>query len=142
MEPLDELFEADLVLIIGQFGQFLHRAVRLVSLQDHRVQKLSHNENVVDLFPKAVLLAEVVGDEELVFLRCVLHRDLSLALRSSLVDNKLRMQLFLYLLELAKQKLFLFVVFWLLRFALGEVIHVHGGGIRVPFEVCRFSFAG
>lgn len=87
MEPLDELFQTHLVLIIGQLGQLLHRAVRLVSLKHNRVQELSQDENVINLFAKTVLLTHMVWDIEEVHLGSACHRNLSFALGASFEDK-------------------------------------------------------
>lgn len=55
LEALNECVQSELVLIIRQFGQFLHRAVGLVSSEHNRVEDLGHYEKVVDFFAENVL---------------------------------------------------------------------------------------
>ena len=55
LKALDKLVERDLVLLIGEFSQLLHRAVSLITLQDDGVEQLGHEEEVVDFAAEDVL---------------------------------------------------------------------------------------
>ena len=55
LKAFHELVEADLVMVIGEFGELLHRSIGLVTFQYDRVEYLSHNEEVVNFLPQDVL---------------------------------------------------------------------------------------
>ena len=73
LKALNELVEGHLVLVISQLRQLLHRAVRFVASEDHRVQKLSHHEEVVDFLAQDVLKGQPVLDLELAVVFLILR---------------------------------------------------------------------
>lgn len=55
LKAFHELVKADLVMVIGEFGELLHRTIGLVTFKHDRVEYLRHNEEVVNFLPQDVL---------------------------------------------------------------------------------------
>ena len=66
LQALDELVQTDLVLVVRQLGQGLHRAISLISFEHYGVQDLRHDEKVINLLPEDVLHAQLLLDLELI----------------------------------------------------------------------------
>ena len=96
LKAADQLVKRDLILIVCQLRQFLHRAHCLVAAEHNRIQDLRHDEEVIDLFAKKILDAKVVKNFKLTTFNGDFWRTLTLA--PSLVDKQLLIQLLFNLL--------------------------------------------
>ena len=66
LKAFDKLIKRDLVLLVRQLGQLLHRAVSLIAFEHDCVQDLGHHEEVVDFFPEDVIKRRALFDLKLV----------------------------------------------------------------------------
>ena len=154
LQALDELIKGHLVLVVGQPGQLLHRAVSFVTLEHDGVQELRHHKEVVDLFPQDFLERKTFFDLKLATFSCSrCLRGVAFTLRSDLEKPQLLEELLFDLSELVDEEAFLFgavgccVVLLLSLLVLivvegvGLVKVSHCEGIGVPFKVCCLSLA-